>query len=780
MKILTRLTIGATVLAGLAVLLSAGVTGLLAQRGASQVIEHGIQQQFGAVASGRRARLEDEMADMRHLLETLAHGRMVQDAVWGFKEPYVSYRYEVASEPTQTLRGQMASWYRETYAPLYQERTHGEDLDPRPWVEAMSHEALLLQRYYMADNPHPPAQLEALVDRGDATIYGQQHRRYHASFRDTAQRWGFNDLMLVDAASQAVIYTVDKGPVFGTSLRNGPFADTHLGRLVASMAEDRETDRFRMSGFQAFPGRFGRQVVFMAVPVFHAAYSPDRAVGILIAEIPASRFTELMTDGGAWRQAGLGETGEAYLVDGEGRMVTEPRPMLEQGEAFLQKMRAAGRGGLWLASAQRLGRVSGHLHLDNAAVRAALSGDSGMGIGEDYLGRTMYMAWAPVELGDHRLALITQQDPEEIRAPLERMRRDVALGALLAVALLSLAAAVASYGFARMISRPLQDLAGAITDAAASRDLGRRFSTGRRDEIGRIAEALDGFFSKLEQIIREMVRLSGRAAEAADSNAGTARSCLDSVHGQHEALDVINREADALETATRRIVERMDRASASAQSASERAADGRRQVDDVARLMDRLAQQVRESGSHLHGLQKAVGDIDSVLGTIQKVADQTNLLALNAAIEAARAGPQGRGFAVVAEQVRSLAGETHKATTRIHDMVERLNTNMTEVVEAMELERGTAEQCVSRTGEAVEALGAIGEVVETIQGITGEVAGETETQMGNTESMRHKLDQLVEEANQTEQAMRRLAGAADEQKDMAAELARHTGQFRVQ
>ncbi|SEQ44055.1 methyl-accepting chemotaxis protein [Ectothiorhodospira magna] len=83
---------GATALTGLAVLLSAVITSHVADRSATQVIEHAIGQQFQTVADGRQARLLDEIQGLENLLQTLAHGRLVQDAVYGFIRPFASYQ----------------------------------------------------------------------------------------------------------------------------------------------------------------------------------------------------------------------------------------------------------------------------------------------------------------------------------------------------------------------------------------------------------------------------------------------------------------------------------------------------------------------------------------------------------------------------------------------------------------------------------------------------------------------------------------------------------------
>ena len=127
-----------------------------------------------------------------------------------------------------------------------------------------------------------------------------------------------------------------------------------------------------------------------------------------------------------------------------------------------------------------------------------------------------------------------------------------------------------------------------------------------------------------------------------------------------------------------------------------------RQVRQSAGVVEQAGQRTEKSVAEIESLAAATQRIDGVLNLIQAIAEQTNLLALNATIEAARAGEAGRGFAVVAHEVKSLAGQTAKATSEIGQ-----NVNMIQ----------------ASTRNAVEAVREIGAAVREINEVTANIAG---------------------------------------------------------
>ena len=126
---------------------------------------------------------------------------------------------------------------------------------------------------------------------------------------------------------------------------------------------------------------------------------------------------------------------------------------------------------------------------------------------------------------------------------------------------------------------------------------------------------------------------------------------------------------------------------------------------------------------------------------IRAVAEQTNLLALNATIEAARAGDAGRGFAVVAQEVKTLSGQTAKATEEIEPQVREIQAS---------------------TSEAVAAIRSIHGVMDDINRFTTAIATAVEEQSASTAEIGRNAQEAAAGADALAGSMTTVSGAIEE------------------
>jgi len=151
--------------------------------------------------------------------------------------------------------------------------------------------------------------------------------------------------------------------------------------------------------------------------------------------------------------------------------------------------------------------------VDTPASRAALAGQSGTQIIENYLGVRVLSSWTPLNLAEPeaaqpegiRWALIAEMGQGEVSQPVTRMA--LTAGALAVVA--GLLVVLAAFLVSRNLSDPIVKLAQAAT-ALAGGDLARRVQVSTGDEIerlalafNRMADELAGRVGTLEQRVEE-------------------------------------------------------------------------------------------------------------------------------------------------------------------------------------------------------------------------------------------------------------------------------------
>jgi methyl-accepting chemotaxis protein len=219
----------------------------------------------------------------------------------------------------------------------------------------------------------------------------------------------------------------------------------------------------------------------------------------------------------------------------------------------------------------------------------------------------------------------------------------------------------------------------------------------RKAELNQFVE---DFRAKIGGIIERVLNSSGQFEKDAQQLSATAHSTAE-MSGQSSS-------------ASRQASEHVRSAAAASNELSQSIVEISRRVQESNGVTADAVKQAEATDQRMRELSAAGDRIGDVVKLITSIAEQTNLLALNATIEAARAGEAGRGFAVVAQEVKTLAGQTAKATDEISAHI-------------VNMQRAT--------GESVTAIKAIGLTIERISGITTSISSAVEQQGTATQSI---------------------------------------------
>ena len=410
-------------------------------------------------------------------------------------------------------------------------------------------------------------------------------------------------------------------------------------------------------------------VLMYAVPIRNGS----EVVGVLIGRRDASALSDI-TD-----QLGFGEDGWAYIIGSDGTVFAFPErelvfnqenifsttsPYYEAGKA-IQEM-----------GPNQVGVV--RYRLEDGAERV-------VGI-------------APIASTGWTIA-VGALEQAVLKNVYTLRNRQIAVSLLLMAIGLGLSIIVA-----RRIATPLKRIQ-TLVGAVASGDLTTTLEIASADEVGQVSRALNTTIASIRDAIALVAQTTTELAATSETLAATTEEVSASVDAVAATANQFSTTLDQVSTNAQRVNE-------AAGHVKGQASRGQGALAEILEHMEELHENTKKMAGDVQGLSSLSGEITETVHMIAAIADQTNLLALNAAIEAARAGEQGRGFSVVAEEVRMLAEQSARATTRIADLISEIQKGIGHTVSSMHEESEMTVQALKHVNEGTQILAQILEAVE--------------------------------------------------------------------
>lgn len=740
----------------LTTVIAIGATSYTGIQMASSSLENAYQQKLSAIADGRRNQLETFLEGVDDNLGSFAKNKVTQIALNMFKNGIDQIKAEDKTKALQDLIN-------------------------------IKREKKELYKFYK--------------DTG-TTGFATQFTKYGPILKQFAVDNSLGDLYLVNK-NGLVVYSANANDELATSLDDGPFAQTSLGKLHRQLAKSAEiaesTDAelselketsgatvnkdILLSDFASYELLDGKAVAFVGIPVIDA---DEFFYGTIIAQLSDTKIAEILNN-----STGLGKTGETVLTKSDGTFVSESLKTDETDP------------------------LTTKIDLSNIVIiqdREVVNG-----IITDYRDMESLVSVADVHYDGATWHVAAIIDRQEALSGAKTMTMWI-----LSVALMVLAAAlIFAFWFARTLTRPISAVIEnmhQLTDGNTEFEL---HGASRNDEVGDIVRSVEKFRQAaiekllLEQESRtnreqnEQERASHEASAQHQSEqvqdtvaqlakgleilaAGDLITTLDnpfmedmepvrqnfniSVGKLHDALSGISNTANLirndsndissatndLSTRTESQAAALEEAAATLQELTTNVREAAQHAQEAAGLAksaktdtDQSSIVVSNAMSAMSRIENASSDIAGIINVIDEIAFQTNLLALNAGVEAARAGEAGKGFAVVAQEVRELAGRSANAAKEIKTLI---NTSNIEVGEGVKLVKETGEVLTKISGQVSNietrivnvATGANDQLssIETVSSSVNEMDKRIQQNAAMAEETTAATARLVEEINQ--------------------------------
>jgi len=454
-----------------------------------------IYQQLTSVRESKRAHIKSWFNELNGQVKSLAVDHTIIRAMRDFKSAY--------SRLDQTTLGndqldELKSYYQETFIPRLQKNIEGNPLLEHYFPTSAATQ--YLQYHYIAHNANKTAEKHLLIDADDKSYYSGIHAYNHPVLSEYLKNYSYYDLFLIDIDTGDIVYSVSKEVDFSTNLLTDAYQSSNLGRLFKKIRNSPDYGVISGVDFDFYRPSYGQPAFFMGTTIFDEDKKP---IGVLVIQVSNSVVSNVMTGNKGWKDQGLGDTGESYIVGADHLMRSDARLLSTKDQSCYAMKTIEGLhvGG---TSAKKICDLKTSVllqRIESPVLTKALNGLKGTEEIKSYSGKKTLAAYSPLQLGDLKFAIISQMDLDEANAPIYAFQKELVISTVIQASIITVIAMLLAHFF----TKPFATLMEGVHKLSAG-DTDIDIQMDRNDEFGELAKVLNSTGKLIKQQQQQIKR----------------------------------------------------------------------------------------------------------------------------------------------------------------------------------------------------------------------------------------------------------------------------------
>jgi len=488
MKIGVKLMILFVVIASISI----SIIGYLSYEKGRVSLEQESFNRLTAVREIKAAQIEQYFHEIRSQVITFSEDHTVIDAMVEFKKTF----NDISNDPGVDTIGhnkKLHNYYTKEFLSRLNPNTDEVVSVKEHWPQTLN--ARILQDIFISSNPNAVGAKHNLTSTTDTSAYGKAHEIFHPLIRNYQEKFGYYDIFLIDDSSGNIVYSVFKEVDYGTSLITGPYAHTNFGSVFKSAVGSDKKDFVSLVDFEPYHPSYNAPASFIASPI----YDNNKKIGVLVFQMPIDKINDIMTNYHEWAEVGLGNSGETYITSDDYTLRNQSRFLIEDRKNYFKMIEEIGTDSSTIEKIKNFNSSIGLQQVKTEGTIAALKGEQDTRIFDDYRGVSVLSSFKPLEIEGMNWVIMSEIDEEEAFAHVYKLRNNIVTVFFILIVLI----VIASYFFARKITKPIKKLTGYARTLARG-DLDVDINIERSDEIGILALSFKSMQGSIKKLIGEL------------------------------------------------------------------------------------------------------------------------------------------------------------------------------------------------------------------------------------------------------------------------------------